>query len=442
MVANVATGQTIEIWRARAGVGSVFKGAAYSDHQLFWGGDNRLVFPWEGSGWTNLYSIRAAGDPDLQHLTPGPFEVEGVAMSPDGSEMIYSSNQADIDRRHIWRVSVHGGSPRSVTSGLTIEWAPVLLDDGSVALLASGPLTPAHARIIAQGDNRPLDPVAVSGVFPTQHLVVPEAVVLSGADGLPIHAQLFRPADIRSGERRPAVIFFHGGSRRQMLLGFHHRGYYHNAYALNQYLANRGYVVLSVNYRSGTGYGLEFREALNYGARGASEFNDVTGAGLYLRGRDDVDPDRIGLWGGSYGGYLTALGLARASHLFAAGVDIHGVHDWNVVVRGFRPDYNAEARADWARLAFESSPMAHLDGWRSPVLVIHGDDDRNVPFSETVDLVESLRQRDVEIEQLIFPDEVHGFLLHRNWLAAFHATADFFERKLWNAGPSTSEPVR
>src|SRR5712692_7352852 len=112
-----------------------------------------------------------------------------------------------------------------------------------------------------------------------------------------------------------------------MVLAWHYSEYYHNAYALNQYLAGRGYVVLIVNYRSGIGYGVEFREALNYGARGASEFNDVLGAGLYLRSRADVDPRRIGLWGGSYGGYLTALGLARASDLFAAGVDLYGVHD-------------------------------------------------------------------------------------------------------------------
>jgi len=226
------------------------------------------------------------------------------------------------------------------------------------------------------------------------------------------------------------LLFFHGGSRRQMLLGFHHRGYYHNAYALNQYLASQGYIVLSVNYRSGTGYGMEFREAINYGARGASEFQDVLGAGLYLRSRDDVAPNRIGLWGGSYGGYLTALGLARASDLFAAGVDIHGVHDWNVVIRNFVPSYNPNAREELARLAYESSPMAYINTWRSPVLLIHGDDDRNVPFSESVDVAESLRRQGVQFEQLIFPDEVHGFLLHRNWLAAYRATAGFFKRML------------
>jgi len=203
---------------------------------------------------------------------------------------------------------------------------------------------------------------------------------------------------------------------------------------LNQFLASRGYVVLSANYRSGTGYGMEFREALNYGAHGASEFNDVLGAGLYLRSRPDVNPDRIGLWGGSYGGYLTALGLARASELFAAGVDIHGVHDWNQVIRNFEPGYDPAKRAEEARRAFESSPLASVKNWRSPVLLIHGDDDRNVPFSESVDLVESLREQGVHFEEVIFPDDVHDFLLHRNWLAAYGAAADFFDRFLRRRG--------
>jgi dipeptidyl aminopeptidase/acylaminoacyl peptidase len=175
---------------------------------------------------------------------------------------------------------------------------------------------------------------------------------------------------------------------------------------------------------------MRFREAENYGAAGGSEFNDVMGAGLYLRARADVDPERIGIWGGSYGGYLTALGLSRASDLFAAGVDFHGVHDWNVGIATFVPDYDPKDDPESARIAFESSPMSTVDGWRSPVLLIHGDDDRNVRFLESVALVEKLRAKGVHVEQLVFPDEVHGFLLHRSWLAAYRATADFFERML------------
>jgi dipeptidyl aminopeptidase/acylaminoacyl peptidase len=211
-----------------------------------------------------------------------------------------------------------------------------------------------------------------------------------------------------------------------MLLGYHYMDYYSNAYANNQYLASLGYIVLSVNYRSGIGYGLNFREAINYGASGASEYNDVQGAGLYLRSRADVDPTRIGAWGGSYGGYLTALALARSSDLFAAGVDFHGVHDWSA--RGGAP-----ADSPAARLAFESSPIASVKTWKSPVLLIQGDDDRNVAFSQTVQMAAALRAQGVDFEEHVFPDEIHGFLMHRSWLTAYGLTADFFNRKFTTA---------
>lgn len=448
-VADTATGAGREVWRADVGTGSVFYSVS-AQNQLLWGANGRLVFPWEKDGWLHLWSVPVdGGRADL--LTPGDcaassparcgHEVQHVVLTPDGESAIYSSNQGDIDRKHLWRVPVDGSAaPEPVTTGSGIEWSPVVTADrDAIAFLASGATTPAHAEIVVGDDERRM--LAAGSTpedFPGDALVVPQQVVFPAADGLPIHGQLFLPDDLEPGDERPAVIFLHGGSRRQMLLGFHLRGYYHNAYGLNQYLASRGYVVLSVNYRSGIGYGMEFREALNYGASGASEFNDVLGAGLYLASRPDVDADRIGLWGGSYGGYLTALGLARASELFAAGVDLHGVHDWNVVIQNFVPSYEPAHRPETAQLAYESSPMASIDGWRSPVLLIHGDDDRNVPFSESVDLINALRERAVEVEQLVFPDEVHGFLLHHNWLAAYHAAADFFDRKLTGEATTVS----
>jgi dipeptidyl aminopeptidase/acylaminoacyl peptidase len=429
-VADVATGDSREVFRADEGMGSAFYGWD-AESQILWGAGDRLVFPWEKNGWLNLWSVPVAGG-EAVNLTPGDFEVQLGGLTANGREVLYDSNQDDIDRKHLWRVPVDGSRrPWPVTTGTGIEFSPVPAGDGSIAFLASDGTTPVHAEIMATGaDRRPLVAGWLPRDFPAGALVEPQAVVFSAADGLPIHGQLFLPSAVRAGERRPAVLFFHGGSRRQMLLGFHPSGYYHNAYALNQYLASQGYVVLSVNYRSGIGYGLAFREALDYGATGASEVQDVLGAGAYLRSRADVDPARIGLWGGSYGGYLTAMGLARASDMFAAGVDLHGVHDWNVVINGFRPDYDRGQWDAFAKLAFESSPMASLDSWRSPVLLIHGDDDRNVPFSESVDLAYQLSRRGVYFEELVFPDEVHGFLLHANWLKAYQATADFLRRML------------
>ncbi|MCU1237813.1 MAG: Peptidase prolyl oligopeptidase [Candidatus Solibacter sp.] len=418
-VATVADGASRQIWRADPGSGSAFH-AIVADDQLFWAAANRIVFPWEKDGWSHLYSVPLEGGAPTP-LTPGNFEVEHVSYTDDGRQIIFSSNQDDIDRRHLWRVSTAGGPPTAITKGEALEWSPVPIP-GGVAYLRSDARHPARASVqMGTAPARDLAPASIPADFPADALVVPQLVTYTASDGMPIHAQLFLPADLKPGSRRPALVFMHGGSRRQMLPGWHYMDYYNNAYGMNQYLANQGYVVLSINYRSGIGYGLDFREAVNYGAGGASEFHDVEGAGLYLRNRADVDPARIGLWGGSYGGYLTALGLARDSALFAAGVDFHGVHDWST---RFPPNDAA------SRTAFESSPMAAIRTWKSPVLLIHGDDDRNVAFTETITLTNALRQQGVYFEQLIFPDEIHTFLRHSSWLRGYHAAADFFKRKL------------
>jgi len=273
--------------------------------------------------------------------------------------------------------------------------------------------------------------------FPLGQLVEPRQVVFETADDWQIHGQLFVPEGLSSGADAPAVIFMHGGSRRQMLLGWHNRGYYHGAYAFNQYLVAKGYVVLSVNYRSGIGYGVDFREPPEYGWRGASEYQDIVAAGRYLQSLSEVDPERIGLWGGSYGGYLTAMGLARDSDLFKAGVDLHGVHDWSEQLRWYgRGQIEGPSEAERERtrqLAFRSSPVADIETWTSPVLIIHGDDDRNVPFEASIDLVTRLRQKgDIHFEEIYFIDDVHGFLRHENWLTVFRAAGDFFDRFLMN----------
>ena len=432
-VADIATGKGHEIWRAAEGVGSVYR-ETDSEEQLHWMAGDHIVFPWERDGWLHFYAVPVAGG-DATLLTPGDFEVEHVNSSRDRKMLVFDSNQGDIDRRHVWKLTFaddgSAGSPQAVTSGEGIETQPVVASDNkTIAVLRSDTKIPMRAALASDGGLVDLAPQAIPSDFPGSQFVTPQQVIFSAADGLVIHGQLFLPRDLKPGERRPAAVFFHGGSQRQMLLGWHYMEYYSNAYAMNQYLASKGYIVLSVNYRSGIGYGLNFREALNYGATGASEFNDVMGAGLYLRSRSDVDGKRIGCWGGSYGGYLTALALARASDLFAAGVDMHGVHDWNMEIPTFSPRYDPAQRPEAARLAFASSPMASISTWRSPVLLIQGDDDRNVPFAETVQLAEALRKQGVYYEELIFPDEIHDFLLRRDWVRAYTASADFLDRKL------------
>jgi len=429
-VAEVSSGQGKQVWKADKGVGSAFRDVDAAN-QLLWGAGDRLVFPWERDGWTHLYSVPVGGGP-AELLTPGKFEVEAVSLSPDRTRVLFNSNQDDIDRRHLWSVPVQGGSVTALTSGSGIEWSPLLTSDGkAVAFLCSEARRPAHPAIKMGAEQpRPLAENSPPAGFPLSALVEPQSVTITAVDGLKVPAQLFLPANLKPGERRPAVLYTHGGSRRQMLLGWHMMGGYHHHYALNQYLASRGFIVLSLNYRSGIGYGMEFREALAHGAHGASELNDVIGAAQYLRNRADVDPQRLGKWGASYGGYLTAMALSRAPDLFACGVDMHGVYDWNVVIRNFEPTYDPLVHKDIAKRAFESSPVSSVSKWRAPVLVVHGDQDPDVPFSESIRLVEDLRKNNVDVETLIFPNEAHGFLTHETWVKAMQATAGYFERRL------------
>ena len=222
-----------------------------------------------------------------------------------------------------------------------------------------------------------------------------------------------------------------------MLLGWHYRWEYANDYGANQYLANRGFIVLSVDYRLSVGYGQAFQFPERAGARGASEYLDVLAAGRYLQKRPDVDGTRIGVWGASYGGYLTALALGRNSDVFAAGVDVHGVHDR---LQALNPAQMARAMAgdgitdadlrQALKVQYESSPISAVSSWKSPVLMIHGDDDRTVDFRQTIDLKQRLLEKGVTVEELVLPDEVHDSLMWRSWTSAISAMAQFFERTL------------
>ncbi len=429
---DVAKDSAREIWKSGPDLDDSLPRLT-EDGSFKFAAKSRIVFSSEQDGWNHLYSVATSGGPATL-LTPGKFETEDVALGSDKTSVIYSSNQVDrdpldVDRRHLWRVSVEGGTPEALTRGETMEWTPLEIA-GKVVCLGSTATTPAMPYVVTAHGREMIAKSALPADFPSAQLVTPKQVIFKAADGWEIHGQLFEPKkpEPKLSGPRPALIFIHGGSVRQMMLGFHYMDYYHDAYAMNQYLASRGYVVLSVNYRTGIMYGRHFRQPKDGGPRGGAEYKDIVAAGRYLQSLPNVDAKKIGLWGGSYGGYLTAMGLAHDSDLFAAGVDLHGVHDWS----DFREEFPADApdRDAAMKLAFESSPNAAIATWKSPVLLIQGDDDRNVDFSQTVDLLQRLRAQKVHVEELIFPDEVHGFLLYKSWIRTYGATEEFFEREL------------
>jgi dipeptidyl aminopeptidase/acylaminoacyl peptidase len=421
-VADVTTGEGREVWR------NTPDDERFAEiRRIQWAG-NHIVFEAEPGNWRHWFSI-PIDEPQAQpvELTPGEGFVEAVSVSNDGRWLYYATNVGDIDRRDLWRVRTGGGRPEQLTRGDDIEHYPVVLHSGRhVALLFGNASRSLSVAVMDADGDEPRVITALPAAFPLAHHVRPVNATITAEDGLQTNNQLFLPPDLRPGERRPALIFIHGGSRRQMLLGYHYMHFYHMAYALNQYFANRGYVVLSINYRSGIGYGRAFRTAPEVGRNGNAEYRDVIAAGRWLQNRADVDPQRIGVWGLSYGGILTAQALARNSDVFAAGVDIAGVHLWG---NSIEPD----------AVSYRSSSISEIGSWKSPVLLVHADDDRNVSFSQTVGLVQLLRAHDVPHELIVFPDDVHDFLLHRRWLTTFHATDDFFQRTLVRGQPVRPE---
>jgi dipeptidyl aminopeptidase/acylaminoacyl peptidase len=347
-------------------------------------------------------------------------------LDRSGREVTYSSNAEDDDHRHLWRVAAKGGKPVQVSKGETIEDFPAFTERGVLFALHStayDPLTPVRI-----GSNGKFDNVqAGDSALPKKALVAPQRVVFKSPDGVSVHGQLFLPAR-SSSAKKPAVLFFHGGPQRQMLLGWHPMGAYTHMYAMNQFLASRGYVVLSVNFRGGTGYGMNFREPDEFAAGGASEARDIAGAVDYLKSRGDIDAKRIGVWGMSYGGVMTSLALARYPDDFAVGVDIAGVHDWKSFIPQLTEPGASPAAAE---LAFQSSAMGSIKQWRAPVLLIHGDDDRAVNFSQTTELVRGLRsETNVDPELLVIPNEVHDYILHKTWMRVYNATYEFLDRYL------------
>jgi dipeptidyl-peptidase 4 len=426
LVADVATGKAHEFWHNQPDDRTFA-----SVNAITWAGD-AVVFTAqvpkdEWDRWFSLSVDNPTPEPVLLTTTDGLIN-DGVAdrtfvtaaFSRDGKTMYYCTNAGDIEKRHIWAVPTSGGTPKRISTDDGVEVSPTPLASGKqMAVLYFGPSQPASVGIvpIAGGETKIVYPTLPRD-FPKSAHVTPEIVITHAADGLEIHNQLFLPKDLKPGEKRPAIIFVHGGPSRQMLPAYHYMQFYHWAYAYNQWLQSQGYIVMSINYRSGIGYGNSFRRAPNTEGRGNSEYQDVVAGARYLQSRPDVDSTRIGIWGLSYGGLLTAQALARNSDIFVAGVDLAGVHLYG-------------SSLDSTNLAYQSSAAAHIDTWKSPVFLEQGDDDRNVSFAQMVGLVDLLRAHGVYYDLTVIPDDTHESLLHSRWIDIFSRSSDFLHRFVW-----------
>ncbi|WP_336965573.1 S9 family peptidase [Sphingobium aquiterrae] len=397
VAADAATRTTRTVWRAEPGVGSAFfpldqdqskNGVEWE--QLLWSASGEIAFAWEQGGWRRLYAVPAAGGA-ARLLTPGEGEVEAAAVSLDGKSIIYSTNIGDRASRRMWSVPFGGGVPQPASVATANQWGPTPMADGAIAMVQSDhSVPPAVVLRDAKGRTRSLGGPELASAFPAKRMVRPQPVSFAAPDGMPISGELFVPAKPNGC----GVIFIHGGSRRQMLLGFHYIDVYANLYELNQYFAMQGCAVLSVEYRTGIMLGHAFRNAPARGEMGASEYQDVLAGLTYLRSRPELNVKQVGIYGLSYGGLLTAQALARDPDKFAVGFDMAGVHT-----------YPGEG--------FQHAPLAFVDKWNTPVYFASGDDDRNVDHSHSILLYNEIRKRRPALDVVAeaFPNEVHDLYL-------------------------------
>ena len=406
---------------------------------LLWQDNLQVLFSHEATAWDHIYRLDI-NTWVIESLTEGQYLVQSYGLDRHNKQLYYTHNNNNLHGYHLARLNLDNGNHEDLQSllpGESIVSLPVPVMSGEalgvIICSRSQPMIPgiikSQEKTVTLYEQAEYQKVA-------RHFVDIEPVSFSSSDGLMVHGQLFKP---KGSGPFPALLTVHGGPWCQTLAGFNALFGLSQLYACCQYLANQGFVVFSLNYRGSSGYGKAFRHPGPYFWNGASEYQDVVAARHWLAKRPDVDGKRIGIWGKSYGGYLTAMALARNSDLFIAGVDIEGCHHiprelrqkhWGSELFTLHAGEEADVAQKRSQIALESSPWHYLDSWRSPVLLIHPDDDRNVQFEESQQLFHELRKRKVSVEGMAIPNEVHSFLRHKPWVDSYIRSIDFLKHYL------------
>ncbi len=420
------------------GLGAAFRAQAHPD-----GVHAVLVLRHEA--WWHLYSLNTETG-HLQTLTGGAAEDVGHAydlprISPDGREIAFSTSRLNLGMRHLFSVDLDTGALRPIVStpgtSVEAEWSP---DGRRMAFKHS---TVHHAPEIwvvgRDGDHMR----RVVGVMPdgidAARLALPQLLKTPGANGWEIPGYLLAPRDLDMNRRYPALVYVHGGGMRQMREGFPPLEAYAFFYAVSLWLADRGIVTYMVNYRGGIGYGKTFEQG-NSGGLGTVECDDCVLAGEYVKSLPYVDPDRVGIWGLSYGGWLTLAALCKAPRTFALGINIAGIWDFPAWMawakRAYRPAWDyilGRARGTQEQAAEvwrNASPRHWVAEMRAPLVNLHGTKDAAVPFDQMDMIVKDCVHHGKVFETHYYPDESHLFTHRATWRDALLKVEDALSRYL------------
>jgi len=430
---DAATGKlrTLDVLRDSAWVG----GPCYGCGGWYDGG-KRLWFVSEADGYAHLYTMDANGG-DRRQLTSGKWEVIDARLTPDGRSFELHTSEVSPFERHYDRMAVTGGARERITTQKGGHTAVPSPDRTMVADVYSTANRPPELFVMRNRAGAPTTQLTTSPTaewlsFPW---IVPEIVMIPASDGVPVPARIYRPKDMNAQPNGAAVIFVHGA------------GYLHNVhnywssyareYMFNQYLASKGYMVLDIDYRASAGYGRDWRTAI-YRWMGGRDLQDHVDGSRYLQREFGIDPERIGIYGGSYGGFITLMALFTAPKQFGAGAGLRSVTDWAHYNHTYTARILNQPQDD--TLAYRrSSPIYFAAGLEDPLLIAHGMVDVNVHFQDVV----RLSQRLIELgktrwEMAVYPVEDHGFVRPASWTDEYRRIFELFEQHLARRGPGAA----
>ncbi|HJU88797.1 MAG TPA: prolyl oligopeptidase family serine peptidase, partial [Gemmatimonadaceae bacterium] len=382
----------------------------------------------EADGYAHLYTIDANGK-DRKRLTSGRWEVQDVDLSRDQRSFIIHTSEVSPFERHAYRVPVTGGAREKLTTGVGGHTVTISPDGRLIADVYSTANRPPELFV---ADSRAGAAMAQLTTSPTPewlsfNWIKPEIVMIPGSDGVQVPARIYRPADLGARPNGAAAIFVHGA------------GYLHNVhnywstysreYMFNQLLASKGYVVLDIDYRGSAGYGRDWRTAI-YRHMGGRDLQDHVDGSKYLQKEFGIDPERIGIYGGSYGGFITLMALFTQPKQFGAGAGLRSVTDWAHYNHPYTSNILNLPQDD--SVAYRrSSPIYFAEGLEDPLLIAHGMVDVNVQFQDVVRLAQKLIELGkTDWEMAVYPVEDHAFVRPSSWTDEYRRIFELFERHL------------
>ena len=394
---------------------------------LGWLGDNQhLYFQSERDGYAHLYTVAFDGG-EAKALTSGKWEVTGVHLSEDKSKFYLTTSEVHPGERHLYAMSVNGGERVKLTAQPGNNQAFVSPDEKTLALIYSYSNKPPE--IYLQENRAGASAVKVTNSpapeFWSYNWVDPPIVTFKARDGATLYARLYKPAS--GGRGGAAVIFVHGAGYLQNV----HRWWssYYREYMFHHLLTAHGFTVLDVDYRGSAGYGRDWRTGI-YRHMGGKDLDDQVDAARWLVSEQGVDGRRIGIYGGSYGGFITLMAMFTQGDVFAAGAALRPVTDWAHYNHPYTANILNTPQTD-AEAYKQSSPIYFAEGLKGALLICHGMVDTNVHFQDTVRLVERLIElRKENWELAVFPVEDHGFVEPTSWADEYKRIFKLFTQQL------------